>query len=819
MKRAWIAGITLLVVMTALAATQFADINVTGDVTATGDIEAGTDGASQFLGRLGSANVPTYSFTGDPDTGFFRGSTGEIKVSSDTSIIGTWDSSGLVLEGTNLDIDNQGSVLFQEQSGNGDNYIGLQAPDAVTSNVTFKLPDGDGNNGQAIITDGSANLSWGEAGGGAGDNLYIDNNDFENDTTDWSGYDDGGAFVDGTGGTVDYISLAQTTTASEVLNGSGSLKVTKSASDASGEGFSVDSETIDCAHRGDALLLEFEWDGSASNYTADDIEVIAYDVTNSSELYVNWLSGADESGNLPNSETKVVGYVHTDEGSDCATGGTQTLRLAWHLESDSATGSSYDVFIDDVSLGVNKVVPGSIVTEWQTTTCDGSWTSNATYTCIKKRVGDDLIMDVTVSLSGAPNSTTLDINLPSGLTIDTDKLSSGTDDSQASDMSGEIDDDTGSTYPLTGSSYIDTNTLRPEFSDSSGNDVVTKAITELVPFTFANNDTISMRFRVPIDGWSSGASYSTTENLFRNALVICEVSASTANSSFADNSFETVDYDNCTEDKLGAVTTGANWVFTAPADGVYLVSATHRWDSSTNLTNSTLKPVLNGSDDSIILNNDAAVTAVGSGITAVVMSKDDTLRIDARQIDSGVSARSIYTTSGYNRILITRLNDESEYSIYGEWERLIAAVSSDVDTSGTGADTFVDIVSLEVTEGTWCLGYNMPVSVYEDGGDVRDVQASISITDSGDNIVSNSVQFIETKLFAGVRQVFHPHISCAEVTVTEPTTYTVSIKTREASSAEGVFAVIASDYESYHTLTDTISGDDTSAVFFAERKQ
>jgi len=45
--------------------------------------------------------------------------------------------------------------------------IKLQAPAAVTTTVTFTLPDGDGTNGQTLITNGSGTLSWGAGGGGS----------------------------------------------------------------------------------------------------------------------------------------------------------------------------------------------------------------------------------------------------------------------------------------------------------------------------------------------------------------------------------------------------------------------------------------------------------------------------------------------------------------------------------------------------------------------------------------------------------------------------------------------------------------------------
>ena len=61
---------------------------------------------------------------------------------------------------TLANLQNQGAVRFSEQTGNGSNYIGFTAPDAVTNNVTFKWPNGDGSSGQVLSTNGSAVLSW-----------------------------------------------------------------------------------------------------------------------------------------------------------------------------------------------------------------------------------------------------------------------------------------------------------------------------------------------------------------------------------------------------------------------------------------------------------------------------------------------------------------------------------------------------------------------------------------------------------------------------------------------------------------------------------
>ena len=61
---------------------------------------------------------------------------------------------------------NTGGILYlNEGTSNGSNYIALKSPNAVTANVTLTLPDGAGNNGEVLKTDGSGNLSWTSAGG------------------------------------------------------------------------------------------------------------------------------------------------------------------------------------------------------------------------------------------------------------------------------------------------------------------------------------------------------------------------------------------------------------------------------------------------------------------------------------------------------------------------------------------------------------------------------------------------------------------------------------------------------------------------------
>ena len=57
-----------------------------------------------------------------------------------------------------------GKITLNEGSINGSNYVELKSPDSIASNVTYTLPNADGTNGQALITNGSGTLSWSNVG-------------------------------------------------------------------------------------------------------------------------------------------------------------------------------------------------------------------------------------------------------------------------------------------------------------------------------------------------------------------------------------------------------------------------------------------------------------------------------------------------------------------------------------------------------------------------------------------------------------------------------------------------------------------------------
>lgn len=56
---------------------------------------------------------------------------------------------------------NTGELRFSELSANGNNYVGLKAPDSITANTIWTLPNADATStGQVLKTNGSGTLSW-----------------------------------------------------------------------------------------------------------------------------------------------------------------------------------------------------------------------------------------------------------------------------------------------------------------------------------------------------------------------------------------------------------------------------------------------------------------------------------------------------------------------------------------------------------------------------------------------------------------------------------------------------------------------------------
>ena len=121
---------------------------------------------------------------------------------------------------TQVDITGQGDLRLQDTSGG--EYVALQAPATLGASYTLTMPIDDGVNGQALITDGSGNLSWSTAASG---DVYGPASSTTNGyltSTDWNTFNNKGsgtvtsvsgtAPISSSGGATPAISISQATT-------------------------------------------------------------------------------------------------------------------------------------------------------------------------------------------------------------------------------------------------------------------------------------------------------------------------------------------------------------------------------------------------------------------------------------------------------------------------------------------------------------------------------------------------------------------------------------------------------------------------------
>jgi hypothetical protein len=133
--------------------------------TFTGTITGPTFTASTAINiPIGSAASPTLHFTGDVNTGIFSSGSDAFDIATaGIRRFGINSSGDPTIYGGNVTINAQGDLRLADSDSS--HYVALQAPSTVASNVTFTLPNADGSNGQALVTNGSGTLSWAAATG------------------------------------------------------------------------------------------------------------------------------------------------------------------------------------------------------------------------------------------------------------------------------------------------------------------------------------------------------------------------------------------------------------------------------------------------------------------------------------------------------------------------------------------------------------------------------------------------------------------------------------------------------------------------------
>lgn len=493
------------------------------------------------------------------------------------------------------------------------------------------------------------------------------NSKFEGGIASWVTYKDAAATtpVDGTGGSPTVVTISGTTTAGQVLEGNQSLKIAKSAANGQGEGTSVVSKTLDRDDQGKPFYIRFAYDASDSNYNYGDLQVFAYDVTNSQLLSVY---NDNNNGQLRQEVGTFNGVVYPQ--STCT-----SIRLIIHCASTNA--NAYNVYMDEVVITPQTTVSGPVVTDWVAYT--PTFTSIGTVTGINfmwRRVGGDMEIKGN-AIAGTAAATLWSMTLPSGVSLDTTRLTASNTTAAAGQLVG------GMQYSGAASGVYNIVTASATSTTLLYNANVNSGTTQLIPQTAntgANANPFSMWVRIPISGWGPGATLSQNDAGLMTPRLVANTS-STAGTTTVPYKFTNVLVDN-----YGAYSTTTGQ-YTVPSSGTYRISASLGGASGSAINiykNGVL--IVNGLNSGSISNFPVNAT--------YPFNVGDTIEI--RPTASATANGS--ATSNY--LMIERVPDFNTFAVQGpivvgassDWSSPVPTSWSAVTTAPTKGTTTVDRV-------------------------------------------------------------------------------------------------------------------------------
>jgi hypothetical protein len=435
---------------------------------------------------------------------------------------------------------------------------------------------------------------------------------------------DGGGTLQGT--------FSISSTSADIINGDNSFKLVLNASAGTSVNYYVASTVIDIpqGYRGRTLGVKFQYKYDGAD---NDIAAVIKDNTNGTIL----TNGTEllESSTGANNIAKEFNFTFFCP-SNC-----QQIKFGFQVEAQ-ATGSE-ELIWDDVVISPNLLTIGEFdnITDWEAFTATGSWTTNTTYQAFKRRVGDSLEVQVQITTSGSPTAVDLLVNLPSGLTIDGNKINA-VDNGTLGQVSA-YNSPSGSRYG--GQVLYNTSTDVSLYYDAPGvgENIISPISGAGLPFGFGSGDKVFATFRVPIQGWSATSTnvVSATDNV-QPVRYTTNAGQSIPNNTSTIVNFEDVDFDS---DVL--VTTGAGWQYLAPRKGVIAVSACLQF-TTVSTTIGSISVFKNGVEHSLL--DRQAINTILSGSDLISVEKDDI--IDIRTTQSSGGSVSLITASEFNYVTI-----------------------------------------------------------------------------------------------------------------------------------------------------------------------
>jgi hypothetical protein len=286
-------------------------------------------------------------------------------------------------------------------------------------------------------------------------------------------------------------------TSTTPLSGTKSFLLTKPASNVQGQGWSA-TFSVDLGYRAKSSKISVDYIVNSGTFVAGspgvDSDVIwyLYDITNS------LLIEPSNIKMLSNSSTLSDKFEATFQTS--ATG--SSYRLIAHVATASTL--AYELKVDNISAAPSQYVYAPVKSDPVSISATSAWTTNTTTTCKVERDGSFAWVEWNVALTGAPNATTLTLNLPPGLSIDTSKL---TNTGSSFYISGSANANRGASgttiFPL----YQSTTQVYIAYT-SNTTTWAQGLVSNTAPVTWSSGDNITAKVRVPIVGWTSNAQVS-----------------------------------------------------------------------------------------------------------------------------------------------------------------------------------------------------------------------------------------------------------------------------------------------------------------------
>lgn len=371
------------------------------------------------------------------------------------------------------------------------------------------------------------------------------------DAAGYSAYADaaGAKPVDGTGGSP---TLSIGVNSTDPLDGSQQFIITKDAANRQGEGIGYPF-TIKHAQKYKINRISFDYAGSAAfaykggNFSSpSDISVWIYDVTNG-VLIEPSQSYLDGSGELI---------------SEFQASGSTDYRVILHVSTTNA--SAWTFLFTNLKVGRRQVARGPAMSDWISFTGSGSWVSNTTYDARYRRDGDTMEVFYRVATSGAPTSSILSLNLPSGFSVDTSKITQTANPGQCLGSYNILD--FGTQYYVGSVAYNNTTSVLLQYNNGT-------QVSQTTPMTWASGDILTAQFRVPILGWSSNMIVSSDFG----SRVIGSKAAGTPTG--GTNGTSSLVWPTLHFDYTSSYNT-SNGAFTAPETGLYVFMASVGWTAS-----------------------------------------------------------------------------------------------------------------------------------------------------------------------------------------------------------------------------------------------